>query len=111
MKNLTDFRKTVETGVDPRLPQTKVLGEQEPHGLYQWLRGMAWKHSFGPQEFFAFAALGLLLKPCWQGSLAFPSSTFLQLENSLSFPFEKAASFLRILSNNFCKVSFSCFAS
>ena len=35
MKNLTDFRKTVETGVDPRLPQTKVLGEQEPHGLYQ----------------------------------------------------------------------------
>ena len=96
---------------------------------------MAWKHSFGPQQFFAFAALRLLPKPCWQGSLVFPSGTFLQLENSISFAVEKAASFslrclsndasrtlklsgshsqpsfFRILSKNFCKVSSSCFAS
>ena len=33
MKNLTDFPKTVETGVDPRLEVARILAEYS--GLYQ----------------------------------------------------------------------------
>ena len=38
MKNLTDFRKTLETGVDPRL--SKKLGEKitKKHSLFQAFR-------------------------------------------------------------------------
>ena len=114
-------------------PQNKVLGEQEPHGLYRWLWRMACKHSFGPQQLTVLR--GECLCSVWPFSETFltkkPSSTFLLLENSISMAIEKAASFslrgrsndanitlklsgsysepsfLRISAKNFCYVSSS----
>ena len=39
MKNLTDFRKTVETGVDPRLKRESNASSEAPSGIAspRWL--------------------------------------------------------------------------
>ena len=35
MRNLTDFRKTVEAGVDPRLPPSGILQILDPGSLWK----------------------------------------------------------------------------